>query len=115
MSTSVGPHVDPDREHEARLNWMDTSDIEEGFYIQRKVAPAPYATIATLPADSESYVDTLLSGETTLLVKAAFQNADSRNCPHPAYLLECRHLISARCGDLDNGRGCRGNFHNCHN
>lgn len=40
------------------LNWVDNSDNEDGFYLDRSVNGTTFARIAVLSADTESYIDT---------------------------------------------------------
>jgi titin len=75
LALNVGIIGITDREHEAKCTWIDTADNEEGFRVQRKVAPGSYATIATLPPDTELYIDTSLSGDTTYTFRVLAYNA----------------------------------------
>ncbi len=43
---------------QVKLTWEDNSSIEEGFKIQRRTEGKEFKTIASLPANSESYFDT---------------------------------------------------------
>lgn len=40
------------------LNWQDASDNELGFVVARSIGTGPFSTIATIPADRTSYIDT---------------------------------------------------------
>jgi hypothetical protein len=57
-----------------RFCWYDNSRSENHYEIQRRTERAPYATIATLPANSTTFAGSvLLRGETcTFRVRAAF-------------------------------------------
>jgi subtilisin family serine protease len=54
------------------LNWKDNAVGEDGYKIERKVGGGSYATIATLPADSETLTDSDLTDGTeyTYRIKA---------------------------------------------
>ncbi|MGC8789623.1 MAG: stalk domain-containing protein, partial [Caldisericum sp.] len=47
------------------LTWVDNSDNEDGFKIERKKTGETYTEIKTLPANTTSYSDTGLSSNTT--------------------------------------------------
>ncbi len=44
-------------DRQVKLKWNDNGKIEEGFKIQRKTENSDFKTIATIAANSESYVD----------------------------------------------------------
>lgn len=53
------------------LNWMDNSDNEDGFRIERADEGGSFQLVATLPANTNAYVDTLLTvGEYEYKVQA---------------------------------------------
>jgi alpha-tubulin suppressor-like RCC1 family protein/pectin methylesterase-like acyl-CoA thioesterase len=45
-----------------QLTWVDESDNEDGFVIYRRTASTGWQKIATLPADSTTYLDTSATG-----------------------------------------------------
>jgi len=47
-----------------RVSWVDASQVETNYLIERKSAGIPYELIATLPADTVSYLDTGLTPST---------------------------------------------------
>jgi hypothetical protein len=75
LALNVGIIGLADREHEAKCTWIDTADNEEGFLVERKVAPGSYATIAELAPDTELYTDTSLTGETTYTFRVLAYNS----------------------------------------
>jgi hypothetical protein len=63
-----------DREHQVRLTWLDLSDNEEGFRVERKIGAGSYAPVATLAPGTMLYVDTSLSGDTTYTLRVLAYN-----------------------------------------
>lgn len=51
------------------LAWTDTSEIENGFRVQRSVIGASWQTLATLPANSTSYTDNSAQPETEYIYR----------------------------------------------
>jgi len=47
------------------LNWKDSSSNESGFRIERKVDTGTFVPIATLPANTTSYVDNNVNPQST--------------------------------------------------
>ena len=47
------------------LTWVDNSDNEKGFTLERAPAPGAFAPIANLPANSTTYTDTAVEPATT--------------------------------------------------
>jgi len=45
-------------DRQVKLSWVDNSNIEEGFKIQRRTEDKDFTTIATVQANTESYTDT---------------------------------------------------------
>ena len=45
-------------DRQVKLAWIDNSNIEGGFKIQRRIENTDFKTIANIPANSESYIDT---------------------------------------------------------
>ncbi len=44
-------------DRQVKLSWTDNSNIEKGFKIQRRTEDKDFTTIATVPANMESYID----------------------------------------------------------
>jgi len=62
------------------LGWTDNSTNEDNFILQRAVGSVlVFATVATLPAGTTSYVDTGLIPATTYSYRVAAQNAVARS------------------------------------
>lgn len=85
ISSSVSGHV--------RLDWEDNSDNEMIFELERKEGAGAFITIAEIPANSSSYVDTEVDSETTysyqiraLNITAAseYSNIATLTTPSPA-------------------------------
>jgi hypothetical protein len=59
------------------LTWVDTSDDEEGFWIERSLAAnGPFVQVGSTGAGAESFSDTTLTAETTYFYRiAAFNDA----------------------------------------
>ena len=52
--------------YRAVLAWTDNSNNEDGFRLERRVGTGAYATLVTLPAGTQSYVDDGPLAEDTL-------------------------------------------------
>ncbi len=61
------------------LSWADNSTTEQSFKIERSTAGGSFSQIATVPADTTTYVNTGLSESTSYSyrVRAAFSSGDS--------------------------------------
>ena len=57
------------------LTWVDNSNNETGFTIERKIGAGSYATLITLAAGVSSYVDTGLTAGTTYTYHVKALNA----------------------------------------
>jgi hypothetical protein len=57
------------------LTWVDNSDSEDGFKIERKVAGGTYFEIKTLSANTTSYSDTGLNSNTTYYYRIRAYNS----------------------------------------
>ncbi len=58
-----------------RLTWSDNSGNESGFKIERKKAGGSYSQIATVGANTVSYIDTGLAGKTTYYYRVRAYNS----------------------------------------
>ena len=63
-----------------QLSWLDNSDDEEGFVIERKIAGEVYESICTTVSDQTVFIDSLISPNTQYYYRiAAFKGADRSN------------------------------------
>ena len=59
-------------DREIALSWTDNASDEDGFYVERRVAGASFARVATLGADVTSYDDMGLTASTEYFYRLAF-------------------------------------------
>jgi len=71
LTASNGAEVDP--EHEVTLTWVDKSDNEEGFRLERRTS-GQFSVIADLDANVTTYTDSTLSGDTTYVFRVFAYN-----------------------------------------
>ena len=48
-----------------RLNWTDNATVEGNYQVERRIAPAAFAVVATLPANTITFTNTGLTDNTT--------------------------------------------------
>lgn len=111
---SVTPAAPTDLESElvgfdVTLTWVDQSDNEESFILERQVDGGDYEVLATLPLNTESFVDSNLQPlhTYTYRVKArnSFGDSDYSN-ETSEYVAEQSITISLKQG-VDGYEGCR--------
>lgn len=56
------------------LEWTDNCSIETGYTVQRSFNGVTWSTIANLPADTETYTDTLILDDTTYYYRVSATN-----------------------------------------
>ncbi|MCF7859353.1 MAG: fibronectin type III domain-containing protein [Candidatus Cloacimonetes bacterium] len=57
LITPANYKLDVIADRQVKLSWEDNSNIEEGFRIQRRTENEDFKTIASVPANSEMYID----------------------------------------------------------
>lgn len=60
------------------INWVDRTDNEDGFYVERKIEDQEFKLIATLPADSLRYIDKKINAEKTYCYRISAYNQVGR-------------------------------------
>jgi hypothetical protein len=65
------------------LNWQDNSNNEGGFIVYRGLSNEPDSIIATVGADTTSYVDSGLAPKTIYYYKVCAFNTYGENCSSP--------------------------------
>ncbi|MCP4689994.1 MAG: DNRLRE domain-containing protein [Desulfobacterales bacterium] len=91
------------------LTWIDNSDNEEGFILERKVDDGSFTVLAELPADAEAFADPGLAPlhEYAYRVKAVNNFGDSGYSNEVSeYIAEASYAITLKQG-VNDYAGCR--------
>jgi Tol biopolymer transport system component/fibronectin type 3 domain-containing protein len=91
----------------AQLNWTDNASNESSYRIERRKPPAAFNEVASIPANSESYLDTALQPITTYAYRvraansagfSAYSNEVTITTPSPAAPSAPANLTASKIG-----------------
>lgn len=79
--TEPEPEPEPAPTVTVSLTWTDNSDSEDGFRIERSTDGSPREAVATLPAGTQSYTDSVEDGHVYCYVVVAFNTGGEGASP----------------------------------